>query len=242
MSGASATSEPVFARLRDLILQGGFAAGERLTEVRLAEILGVSRTPVRIALVELEHAGLVQGIAGGGYAMRRFTSAEVRDVMTVRGSLEGLAARLAAERGLKPEHLAALRVCLAEGDRVLAEATQRTDPDYATVNERFHSLLAEASGNGPLRRAIELNSGMPFGSPNAMLPVQATIDDHMFWLRTAHVQHHWIVDAMVAREGHRAQTLAEEHARIGRRALDRALATPTKLTSVYPALELRSDG
>lgn len=237
----SSSGGGLFARLRDLVLQGEFEAGERLTEVKLADRLGVSRTPVRTALLELEHAGLVQAIAGGGYAMRRFTPAEVRDVMIVRGALEGLAARLAAERGLDREELAGLRFCLAEGDLVLGETGPTDELDYASVNGRFHQLLAEASGNTPLHRAIDHHNSLPFASPNAMLPVQASIEDHCFWLRSAHLQHHAIVDAIEAREGHRAQTLAEEHARIGRRALDRALATPTKLAGVYPALKLTAD-
>lgn len=250
MPSPATSFETVVARLRDLILRGEFAAGERLTEIRLAERLGVSRTPVRLALSELEHAGLVQPLPGGGYAMRAFTTAEVRDAMTVRGTLEGLAARLAAERGVPSDVIAALRGCLADGDRALA-GTDRPDTGdahaeqhraaYATVNERFHRLIAHASGNRALMRAITHNNDLPFAAPNAMLPVRAAVEENAFWLRVAHQQHHAIVDAIEAREGGRAQALAEEHARAGRRALERAAAAPTRWKRLLPGLALPAE-
>ena len=82
-------------RLRDLILEGGLAPGERLSELAVVERLGVSRTPVRAALARLEHEGLVEALPGGGYAVREFSRADVNDAIEIRGVLEGLAARLA---------------------------------------------------------------------------------------------------------------------------------------------------
>ena len=89
-------------RLRELILSGEFAAGERMSELPLVERLGVSRTPLRLALAELEHEGLLRGLAGGGYVVREFTMADIRDAIELRGVLEGTAARFAVERGATP--------------------------------------------------------------------------------------------------------------------------------------------
>src|ERR1700733_4559939 len=86
-------------RLRELILSGEFEAGERMSELPLVERLGVSRTPVRLALAELEHEGLLARLPGGGYAVREFTLREIEEAVELRGVLEGTAARFAAERG-----------------------------------------------------------------------------------------------------------------------------------------------
>src|SRR5437763_1190821 len=96
-------------RLRELILSGQFAPGTRLSELPLVERLGVSRTPLRLALAELEHEGLVRGLAAGGYVVRQFTQADISDAIEVRGVLEGTAARFAAERGASARDVRVLR-------------------------------------------------------------------------------------------------------------------------------------
>ena len=84
--------------LRELILEGGLEAGERIAEIPLAGRLGVSRTPLRLALASVEHEGLVASVPGGGFVVRSFTLDDVRSAIAVRGAMEGLAARAAAER------------------------------------------------------------------------------------------------------------------------------------------------
>ena len=95
-------------RLRELILNGEFAPGERMSELPLVERLGVSRSPLRLALASLEHEGLLRGLEGGGYAVREFTKTDIRDAIELRGVLEGTAARFAAERGVTRRDLSAL--------------------------------------------------------------------------------------------------------------------------------------
>jgi GntR family transcriptional regulator, vanillate catabolism transcriptional regulator len=89
-------------RLRELILRGEFAPGERMSELRLVETLGVSRTPLRLALAALEHEGLLRSAGSRGYVVREFTQADISDAIELRGVLEGTAARFAAERGASP--------------------------------------------------------------------------------------------------------------------------------------------
>src|SRR5690554_6192221 len=103
----SATSNVVKAqlRLRELILEGELPAGSRISELWVVEQLGVSRTPVRAALARLQEVGFLEPIPSGGYAVRSFTEDDVWDAIEVRGTLEGLAARLAAERGASPQVL-----------------------------------------------------------------------------------------------------------------------------------------
>src|SRR3954471_21492893 len=87
-------------RLRELILAGELPSGARIAELALVEKLGVSRTPIRAALMRLEQVGLLETLPGGGYAVRTFSERDVSDAIELRGTLEGLLARLAAERGV----------------------------------------------------------------------------------------------------------------------------------------------
>ncbi|HTW11526.1 MAG TPA: GntR family transcriptional regulator, partial [Solirubrobacteraceae bacterium] len=84
--------------LRQMIIDGELAAGDRVSELALAERLCVSRTPLRLALAQLSHEGLLEVLPGGGFAVRAFTIQQVADAIELRGVLEGTAARLAAER------------------------------------------------------------------------------------------------------------------------------------------------
>ena len=83
-------------RLREMVLAGELPAGSRIAELAIVEKLGVSRTPIRAALMRLEQEGLLESLPGGGYAVRSFSERDVVDAIELRGTLEGLAARLAA--------------------------------------------------------------------------------------------------------------------------------------------------
>jgi GntR family transcriptional regulator of vanillate catabolism len=85
--------------LREMVLAGELPAASRIAEVALAERLGVSRTPIRAALMRLEQEGLLEPLPGGGYTVRTFSERDISDAIELRGTLEGLLARLAAERG-----------------------------------------------------------------------------------------------------------------------------------------------
>jgi DNA-binding GntR family transcriptional regulator len=83
----------VIARLRQLIVAGHWSAGMRLAEIPVAQSLGLSRTPVRLALRTLEQEGLVEKAGTRGYVVRAVSEADIRSAIEVRGALEGLAAR-----------------------------------------------------------------------------------------------------------------------------------------------------
>src|SRR5215211_9222361 len=107
-------------RLREMILVGELPGGARIAELAIVERLGVSRTPIRAALMRLEQEGLLEALPNGGYAVRTFSERDVADAIELRGTLEGLAARLAAERGADAQLLQAARDCLAQIDVVLS--------------------------------------------------------------------------------------------------------------------------
>ena len=156
-------------RLRELILSGEFAPGERMSELPLVERLGVSRSPLRLALASLEHEGLLRGLAGGGYAVREFTKADIRDAIELRGVLEGTAARFAAERGATRRDLSALRAIndgiapLVRLGRLRVVRALRRD-QRALPRE---DLLAIAR-SPMLERALEGILSLPFGGASAI--------------------------------------------------------------------------
>src|ERR1700761_5637627 len=100
--------EAVVEALRSAILAGQFEAGERLHEIKLTARLGASRTPVRAALQKLASEGLLDYTPNRGYTLRDFSISEVINAYEVRAVLEGLAARLSAERGLNVSEIATL--------------------------------------------------------------------------------------------------------------------------------------
>src|SRR3984957_16139239 len=108
-------------RIREMILRGKLAPGQRLAEAPLAEMLGMSRTPVRQALPLLAREGLLQEHESRGYMGRGFSTADILDALDVRGALEGLAARRVAEAGASRALIGALRQVLKDGDRILSK-------------------------------------------------------------------------------------------------------------------------
>jgi GntR family transcriptional regulator of vanillate catabolism len=122
-----------------MLLRGDFAAGQRLTELALAARLGASRTPVRHALNRLAHEGLLEALPAGGFSVRRFTLADIWDAIEIRGALEGIAARLAAQRYRDPAELSRLRAHFAEMEGL--GVGNVADFPFLEVNQAFHAEL-----------------------------------------------------------------------------------------------------
>jgi len=226
-SGEASQTVKAQLRLRELIVGGELAPGERVPELALVDKLGVSRTPVRSALVKLLDEGLLETLPGGGFAVRAFTETEVHDAIEVRGTMEGLAARLAAERGAAPSLLAEMREVLAAIDAVLAAPALNDESfsSYVAENTRFHALLAEMAGSDVVRRQVERAAALPFASPNGFVMARSTGPRARDSLVVAQEQHRAVVEAIVQREGARAEALMREHARIAHQNLREALAT-----------------
>jgi GntR family transcriptional regulator of vanillate catabolism len=221
----SSQTDRAILGIRDLVLRGDFEPGARLSETELAERLGVSRTPIRAALQRLEEEGLLELLHGSGYTVRRFTEADIYDAIEVRGTIEALAARMAAERGVSRIILDEMKECVTRMDEVLAHENLDVThlSQYAAFNERFHSLMIDAAGSEMIRRALTRIVSLPFASPNAFVLVQGKIPGSFDILKRAQAQHHDIVEAIEARSSARVEPLVKEHARIARRNLELAL-------------------
>ena len=218
-------------RLREMILAGELAAGSRITELGMVERLGVSRTPIRAALIRLEQEGLLQMLPAGGYVVRTFSESDVADAIELRGTLEGLAARRAAERGVEESALTQARQLLQALDELLArpELDDAAFGAYVQLNRRFHELLADLCHSPVLRREIERVCGMPFASPSGFVVQQATSPRARDMLVVAQNQHWQVVEAIAAREGARAEAILREHSRLAQRNLREALQAHTDL-------------
>ncbi|NKB50112.1 MAG: FCD domain-containing protein [Alphaproteobacteria bacterium] len=208
------------ARLREMILNGAFAPGERITESALASALGVSRTPVRLSLSVLEREGLVSSEPNRGFRVEAYSIGDISDAIDVRGTLEGMAARLVAEDGLAPHTAAALEDCLEIGERIIAKRaiTPGDASDFGEMNGRFHKTIIEACNNKALENGLDLTHKMPFVEP-AVIAIHDTIDGQQQMMVAQH-QHRLIFDALENGEGARAEALMREHANVSKQALN----------------------
>lgn len=201
-------------RLREMILNGKLAPAQRVAEAPLADLLGVSRTPVRQALPLLAQEGLLVENQTRGYMVRAFTRNEITDAIDVRGALEALAAQRIAERGVSKALARDLHRCLEEGDALLGKRRidEGDEAHYAAMNERFHGLIMAAAGSAILNAAMERNSRVPFAGPQALAFDRTQLDRMYDRLHYAHSQHHAIVDAIEAGQPGRVDALMREHA------------------------------
>ncbi len=225
----SSQSVRALLRLRQMLFEGAFAPGERMAELPLVERLGVSRTPLRLALSTLAHEGLLELLPTGGYAARAFTLGDVEEAIELRGVLEGTAARFAAERGADSAALAELNDQL---DPVVHDSSDESFVSYVDLNERFHALLLEAAGSEVLSRAVAQVVALPFASPSAFVLAEAELPESREILVIANHHHRELVRAIERGEGARAEAVAREHARLARRNLEIVIANRDVLRAI----------
>jgi GntR family transcriptional regulator of vanillate catabolism len=204
----------VIVKIREMILQGGLAPGERVREVELAGKLGVSRTPVRESLPTLAQEGLLIQLDTGGFVVRAFTPQEIMDAIDVRGVLEGLAARMLAEQGPPRRLIHSLHECLREGDAIFVKGhlVPSDEARYGDMNRQFHSLIVHGAGSKVVAEAIERNGKIPFAAAHAIAFDRVDLPRMYESLRYYQRQHHFIVQALENGEGARVAALMFEHA------------------------------
>lgn len=142
--------EDVYTRLRDAIVDGTLAPDEQLRDLELAAWLGVSRTPVREALLELSRAGLVRATPGRSTVVAPLDVAGIRDAQAVVAAMHALAVRGAVER-LTDDDIERMR----SANAAFADAQRRGDVDAALrADEEFHAVAVAASGNKAVQTVI----------------------------------------------------------------------------------------
>ena len=200
--------------IRERILAGDFASGDRLVEAKLAEQLGISRGPLREALKQLAAEGLVREEPRRGTFVATPTAEDVKDIYDLRAAIEGRAARLVIASG-DPAAIGALRRA-ADGIRAAAEAgdlqlLSRTDYE-------FHETLCRVSGNRRLHEVFVRNA--------SALRVLLRLEEERFYESFVEVsgEHRELLAAVEAGDTTKAEALFTEHLESARDRLMRHLA------------------
>lgn len=193
-------SSQVADLLREMILSGHFKPGEHLLQDKLAIQLGVSRTPLREALLKLQEEGLIRLSGARGVEVTRLDPAEILELYEVREVLDGLAARLAATNAT-PAELAGTKSIL---DEVSAFVEHPDLHEWLVLNVRFHDSIIEASHNRALKQLSSyVNTSSRMFHPLMLHTPQRTLINYQ--------QHLRIYEAIVARDAGRAEAAAKEH-------------------------------
>jgi DNA-binding GntR family transcriptional regulator len=144
--------EQIYKRISELIFTGRIRSRERIVEAKLAEHLGVSRTPVREALHLLENEGVLESIPRVGYQMREIRSEEIQEIFELRKINETLAVRWTVAK-ITPEEIDSIERCLAESEELI----QSGNLDRFTQKDaEFHELLIKGSGSVRLSEICRL--------------------------------------------------------------------------------------
>ncbi len=194
--------DEIARRIRERIMSGEFPIGQPLRQAALAEEFAVSRTPVREALRQLQHGGLIEVHPHRGAVVRVPAPWEVRQAYEVRAELEGLAAQRAATR-VSPADIGLLRA----HNNVLRQAvSQPGTPVTAAANDAFHTGICAVADNGMLQRMIDqINGSFPRNVSSTAL---ADAERH----RTENVREHdAIVCALADGDGERARDAMHAH-------------------------------
>ena len=222
---ATAGSAQAYAALRAAIVENRYPPGHRLVEQRIAEELGLSRTPVREALRLLEAEGLVVSERNRGAMVRLLSTTEVADLYGLRIRLESYAVEVATERATEPELLE-----LVEAADLFSAVRQTASPDAIDglsrtrqlheANRRFHDGILTAARHRRLEAMLARTVDIP-------LVFQAFRSFGEAEIERSDTFHHLIVEAMCRRDGGRASALMAEHIAQGRDAvLDAMVGMP----------------
>jgi len=150
-NGSSSLRSKVFTQIQSDILDGKYSPGDSLVETKLSEELGVSRTPVREAMRQLELEGLVQSIPNKGTLVKGVSPQDIKDIYTIRMRIEGLAARWAAEKITEEELLE-----LQEALELEEFYTVKNDSGHLLrFDSKFHDIIFNASKSPPLRNMLQ---------------------------------------------------------------------------------------
>lgn len=191
--------------IRAAILRGDLGPGERLKEGALARDLGISRTPIREALLILQGEGLIDSSPNRGAVVRDYTQTELRDIYELRAHLESYAARRAATR-IDEQRLEALREsCQRFGD-LRADGKME---ELTGENLRFHYGVAEAAESPRLMDFIRGAIEVPLVNRSFFMFSAAEAD-------SSERHHRAITSALEARDPERAELLMKEHIFEGR--------------------------
>lgn len=189
--------QDAYDRLIAQIRSGALKPGDRLVETELAAMLGISRTPIREAIRQLESDGLVTHLPRTGATVRRLDYAEITELYEMRAVLEGTAARFAAR--------AASEIELSEMEAINAEMRNARDPSALyDANRQFHAILLNAARNRFLIKSVEaVQKTLLILGPSTMEEADRA--------QEAMTEHEQLVTCLRARDGDAAEAQMRRH-------------------------------
>jgi len=200
-TGLSLTSK-IFHILREDILNGKYAEGEKLVEAKLAEDLGVSRTPVREALKQLELDGIVENIPNRGVIVLGISKQDIEDIFEIRAAIEGISAKWAVDR-MTNEELASLK----DVYELMEFYTFKNDVEkFAELNTRFHEIIYRATKSRYLEQVLKDFQYYMKKTRRRSLQVEGRIHDSLS-------EHKEVLDAFLAHDKEWAERALTIHVR-----------------------------
>lgn len=192
--------DQLVARLRDLIIEGDLAPGQRVSERELCERFAVSRTPLREALKVLAADGLIQLLPHRGATVARLTVADIEEMFPVMGALEALAGELAADR-ISEEGIAEVQ---ALHYQMVLHYKRRELAPYFRLNQQIHEKILAAAGNDTL-------SGIYRGLAGRIRRARYLANMSSARWAQAVAEHEAILKALVARDGPALGKILKDH-------------------------------
>lgn len=197
-------TEYVYRHICQALREGRFRQGDRIREDEVAKMLGVSRTPVREALLRLRSRGLIEFTAGRGAGVIVLSRAQVLELYAMREILEGAAARMAAEHATPAE--------ISYLSYVMDQFGQTKDPArMAQVNVAFHRSISDGAHNQYLIESLDQLR-------DALALLQGTTFSVKGRPATADAEHRAIYEAIKNRDADAAEQAARTHIRNARMA------------------------
>jgi DNA-binding GntR family transcriptional regulator len=203
--GGERSTQLAYQRIKQRILDVEFAPGTQILEQSLADQLGISRTPVREAMIRLAQEGLVEVVPRHGMRVLPLSPGDMRDIYEILSSLEPTAAELLAARRPSAQEIAPL----VEACDAMEAAIARDDRDgWAKADERFHLALLDLCGNRRLAAMVmtmwdQAHRARMFTLKLRPLPVASTRE------------HRVALEAILAGDAARARALYHTHRRRG---------------------------
>jgi DNA-binding GntR family transcriptional regulator len=207
-----------YRHIHSKILSGDLAAGQKVSEQALAEELGISRTPVRSAIHELESEGLVEQVPRYGTIVKKTERRDVIEFFELRQALESFAAEVAATR-ISPDDLERITVLcdrmyelvqqnqlshqkLNDDDKILAQ--------FVDADMDFHAIILRSTGNRRLMKSVADSRMMSQSRHHSRQPERIEV------LAEAWDGHRQILTALLARDAERARAAMADHIRFSK--------------------------
>jgi DNA-binding GntR family transcriptional regulator len=190
----------VFENLKKAIVRGDFSPGNRLVESRIAEAMGISRTPVREAIHKLEREGLIRKLPRGGFSVSNLTHEEIEETFGIRSVLESYAARLAAIKHQRQE-LEPLEKKIEEFQYHLNRGEMEA---LLQINTEFHALLYAMSRSPRLIKMINDLQDQIYRFRRIILKIE-------MMAKTSNDDHRQMLRAMKKRDADRVEKLVKQH-------------------------------